>query len=212
MDTRRRRTVALLAAAALGVASIAGCRFGGPALEPRYFSAAEALAEELGGAAQDDPRVHLVALRPTRAAGHLRERMVWRNGAGEVGFREDRRWTEPPVELLRRALELAVVGAPGLAAAPGSADQSLAVTLEAFGELRGDGTRAAEVELVAVLSERGGRVLLRRRFSEVVPVPSDDAAALARALGQGLGRQLAALCAAVEGTLDEGGVARAPAD
>jgi len=61
------------------------CISGGPSIEPRYFSAGPAFDGALGGAPSTGP-VHQVNLAPPRVVAHLRDRIVWRTAAGEVGF------------------------------------------------------------------------------------------------------------------------------
>ncbi|QDU67813.1 hypothetical protein Pla86_29010 [Planctomycetes bacterium Pla86] len=192
--------------AALACAVLASC-LGGPGIEPRYFSATAAFDANLEAAQPDADEVYLIELQPVRVVGHLRERMVWRDGAGEVGFREDRRWSEDPAGLLARGLEAALAAAPGVGAAPAAAEWSLSVTLEQFGELRATDTRA-EVGLRATLVDRRGRVVLQRQFSASEPVADDDPGALVRALGAELADQVQLLLAAVEDELAARGVAR----
>jgi ABC-type uncharacterized transport system auxiliary subunit len=158
---------------------LCGCRFGGPALEPRYFSPAPFVE-----AAPMLPAAPVAAgpleLREVRAAAHLRERLVWHDGRAEFGFYEEWRWVEPPAELVRRTLDRALAQCAGPAVGPRAV---LWVELLAFEERRGAGG-GATVRLRAERTEEGAAST--RQFAATVPCASGRPEALAEALGSAL--------------------------
>jgi cholesterol transport system auxiliary component len=107
----------------------------GTALSPRYFS------PELGAppATFPAPAGESLALRlgTVEAASHLEERMAYRIHASELGYEEERRWTERPEEYLRRALEEELFERRHLRRIVSGAGPTLDVELFAFEELRG---------------------------------------------------------------------------
>jgi len=80
-------------------------------LTPRYFSAepsdAEAVAAGERSTVRAAPARELKLGRVT-SASYLGERLVFRDSAYELGFYEDRRWTEKPEAYFRRALSRAL--------------------------------------------------------------------------------------------------------
>jgi len=107
----------------------------GTALSPRYFS------PETGSlpASSPAPAGESLALRlgTVDAASHLEERMAYRVHASELGYEEERRWTERPDEYLRRALEQELFERRHLRRIVSGAGATLDVELLAFEELRG---------------------------------------------------------------------------
>ena len=85
-DVTREPIGALLASACLSVS---------PPASPRYFTPTGSGA--VARVATEGPALRLLLrLRHVRAAGHLKERIVWRHSDVEFGFHELRRWTQPP--------------------------------------------------------------------------------------------------------------------
>jgi len=70
------------------------------------------------------------------AASHLEERMSFRVRTSEVGYYDDRRWTEEPAEYLRRALEQELFERRHVRRIVAGAANTLDVELTAFEELR----------------------------------------------------------------------------
>jgi ABC-type uncharacterized transport system auxiliary subunit len=81
-------------------------------LTPRYFSAEP--SEARPGSARQGPAPSSSASLPelrlgrVTSASYLGERLVFRNSSYELGFYEDRRWTEKPEVYFRRALSRAL--------------------------------------------------------------------------------------------------------
>lgn len=71
------------------------------ALSPRYFNPLPSAAQR----SEPAPRPFELRLGQIASASNLDERIAYRVSSAEVGFYEDRRWTEPPEAYLRRALE-----------------------------------------------------------------------------------------------------------
>src|SRR5436190_1201966 len=74
----------------------------GEALSPRYFS--PSLAAQPAPVAEPDAAPRALRLCRVEAAAHLEERIAYRISPTELAYYDDRRWTEPPEEFVRRAL------------------------------------------------------------------------------------------------------------
>jgi cholesterol transport system auxiliary component len=109
------------------------------ALSPRFFSA------ELQRKALDLPEPEGAPLElrlgQVDAASHLEERISYRLHDTELGYYEDRRWTEAPENYLRRALERELFERRHIRRVVSGAGETLDVELTAFEELRGRPTR-----------------------------------------------------------------------
>jgi cholesterol transport system auxiliary component len=135
---------ALCAIAALAL-PLLGCALTGKGepLVPRYFTP-ERVATSNGGE-QANAGAALIAssgaplalrLGHVDAASHLRENIAYRDSELELGFYEDRRWTERPDAYLRRALEHALFEQRGLTRSTATLSPQLHVELLAFDEIR----------------------------------------------------------------------------
>ncbi len=106
---------------------------------PRFFSAelptrAPLLAES--GAFPLELRMGQVD-----AASHLEERISYRLNGAELGYYDDRRWTEAPEQYLRRGLERELFERRHVRRIVSGASSTLDVELTAFEELRGPPAR-----------------------------------------------------------------------
>ncbi len=104
-------------------------------ITPRYFS------PERSGAIEkplSPPQGIAAELRigHVSAASYLDERMVFRDSAFELGYYQEKRWTEAPEEYLRRRLERALFEERGLRHVVGGTAPTLEVELLAFEEIR----------------------------------------------------------------------------
>ncbi|MFG0316503.1 MAG: ABC-type transport auxiliary lipoprotein family protein [Planctomycetota bacterium JB042] len=116
------------------------------------------------------------------AAEHLRERLVWRAGDGEVGFYDDLRWTELPVRYLERALGDELHRRRAMPSEPPMA--VLDVRLEAFEETLAPRS-GVRVVVRGGVERRDGR--RREVVAEVVRArPTDDPLEVGAALGDAL--------------------------
>ena len=122
----------------------------GDALSPRYFSPEP-------GAVLGSPRAARafeMRLGQVSSASHLDERIAYRVGGSEMGFYDDRRWTEIPEAYLRRALEREFFEQRGLSRITTGVGPTLDVELTAFEELR---SKPSKVRVVLTFSLRDER-------------------------------------------------------
>jgi cholesterol transport system auxiliary component len=91
------------------------------------------------------------------SASHLDERLVYRDSDFELGYYQERRWTEAPEEYLKRRLARALFEERGLRHVVGGAAPTLEVDLIAFEEVRVP-KRIARVQVaVRLLDQRAAR-------------------------------------------------------
>jgi cholesterol transport system auxiliary component len=177
--------VALLSAWALVLSSCA-LTSKGTALAPRFFSPERPTA----AAPLADPPGEPLELRlgSVGAASHLDERISYRVHASELGYYEDRRWTEHPEEYLRRALEEELFERRHLRRVVSGAATTLDVELMAFEELREPNPRVRLALRFTLHDDR--KALLERRVVIERPVAAnggkDEAQRIASALGSAL--------------------------
>ncbi len=164
-----------------------GCALTGKAdaLSPRYFS-----PEQVGTVQKAPNTEHLeLQLGQVSSASHLDERIAYRLSGAEVGFYDDRRWTEIPEAYLRRALERELFERRGLERIVTGSAPTLDVELTAFEELRGSPSKARVTLSFSVHDER--RSLLERSINVEREVTeqagADPAARLAATLASTLG-------------------------
>jgi cholesterol transport system auxiliary component len=140
----------LCAAAALFTAGCALTSKSEP-IAPRYFSPERPAAAAPPSA---PPREVPLELRLGRVYGssHLDERLVYRDSDYQLGYYEERRWTEEPAEYLRRRLARVLFEERGLKHVVGGIGPSLEVELTGFEEIRGP-KRVARVQLTARLQD-----------------------------------------------------------
>jgi len=129
----------LLGSCAFGALSLfyAGCALTskGTVVAPHYYSAELPEPSSSGASATTGTPLEL-RLGQVDAASHLEERMSFRLQGSEVGFYDDRRWTEEPAEYLRRGLEQELFERWHLRRVVAGAAPTLDVELTAFEELR----------------------------------------------------------------------------
>ncbi len=135
MSPLSRCAVGIAVGALLGSS---GCALLGKSevLEVRYFSpegAGERSATEAPAAKQGLE----LRLGKVSAAAYLGERIVFRDSSYELGFYEERRWTERPESYLRRALSRSLFEELGVRRIVFGAGPTLDVELSEFTELRG---------------------------------------------------------------------------
>jgi cholesterol transport system auxiliary component len=137
-------------------------------LSPRYFTA------ELPRSSSSTARApHGAELRLGRvtASGYLAERIVYRTEDQELGFYEDRRWTERPEAFLRRALTQSLYEQAGLRRVVSGAAPTLDIELTGFEEVRGAHPVA---RARATMSLSDGRVVLSQQTLTVdLPIAQD---------------------------------------
>jgi cholesterol transport system auxiliary component len=179
----RRAIVAALYCALLG-----GCALlsKGEVSQRRYFSPEpDAPAPVTPPAA---PLALELRLGRVLATSSLDERMMVRTSRQEVGFQDDRLWTERPETYLRRALARVLFEERGLRSVVRGAGPTLDVELIGFEEVTGPG-HVGRVTLALTLSDERVASLQQTVSIErpvVVQPGEDDAVAVARALGEAL--------------------------
>jgi ABC-type uncharacterized transport system auxiliary subunit len=136
-----------LAYASLLLALPSGCALLSKAdpLTPRYFSAepsearegvpgsSERASQASGSASIAAPELRLGRVT---SASYLGERLVFRNSSHELGFYEDRRWTEKPETYFRRSLSRALFEEGGFRRVVSGGGPTLDVELVEFAELK----------------------------------------------------------------------------
>ena len=151
----------------------------------RYFSPDLAVGAPAPSAARTSLELRLGRVT---AGASLDERMMFRTSAQEVGFYDDRQWTEKPETYLRRSLSRVLFEERGLRSILRGAGPTLDVELIAFEEVKSQ-PHVARVKVAFTLSDE--RVVsLQETISidrPVVVAPSEtDASAVARAMGEAL--------------------------
>lgn len=156
-------------------------------LSPRYFSPAPAAGEGGAGAAQPHLEVRLGQIE---SAAHLEERIAYRVSDTELGYYEDRRWTEPPDGYVRRQLLHELFEVRGVRRIISGAGTTLDVELVSFEEVRAGKPRARLGLRFSLRDDR--RSLLEQALLVEEPlgdVAADDAGrALAEAMAVALTR------------------------
>lgn len=184
-----RLTFALLA---LLSAAPSGCALTSKAdaLSLRYFDPLPSTEPR----AEPAPRAFELRLGQVSSASNLDERIAYRVSSAEVGFYEDRRWTEPPEAYLRRALEKELFERRKLTRVITGPAPVLDVELTAFEEQKG--ADKVRVKLSFNLRDER-RSLLERSLDLEQPVAAapgtDSAGRAAQALVDTLSRAVASL-------------------
>ncbi len=173
----------------LGVAAAllaAGCALTSKSepIAPRYFSP-ERPADPARASAKP-PEIPLdLRLGRVYGSSHLDERLVFRDSDYQLGYYEERRWTEEPAEYLRRRLARVLFEERGLRHLVGGLGPSLEVELTGFEEIRNP-RRVARVQMTARLQD--ARLV---RWEETLtidqPIPDDSTGDLANSMVAALG-------------------------
>lgn len=106
-------------------------------LMPRYFSPETSEAGPAQGGARTDGTATELRLGRVSAASHLGERIVFRDSEYELGFYEERRWSERPEHYLRRALARSLFERRGLQRIVSGGGPTLDVELTELAEVKG---------------------------------------------------------------------------
>ncbi len=151
----------------------------------RYYSPDMPLS---GSEARGLARGFELRLGRVTAGVSIAERIVFRESAHELGFYEDRLWTEKPEVYLRRGLSYVLFEEQGLRSVLRGSGPTLDVELITFEEVRAP-RHVARVKIAFTLSDE--RLASLQQTVEIerplAKSSSDDAASeLARALGEAL--------------------------
>jgi cholesterol transport system auxiliary component len=143
-------------------------------LVPRYFT------PENGAAAAAAPRAPVqpaasetrqLRLGRVRGGSQLRERIMFRDSAHELGYYEDRRWTERPEAYLRRALARTLFEERGLVRVVSGSAPTLEAELVAFEEIRAPEHKARVQVIITLNGDRVGS--LQETITVEQPLPRD---------------------------------------
>lgn len=185
-----RACAALLVAVPLLGLSDCALTSRGATLTPRYFSPNVAEPAHASPATPAPAAEPALRLGQVEAASHLEERMAYRVSPAELGYYEDRRWTEQPYEYLRRALERELFENRHVRRVVTGAADTLDVELTAFEELR---TPQPHVRLALTFTLHDEREsLLERSVVVERALPAGDDAGRAERVAQALGAALGA--------------------
>jgi cholesterol transport system auxiliary component len=147
-------------------------------MTPRYFSPDESrgrgqIAASKTGERESEPHATELRLGRITAASYLGERIVFRDSNYELGYYEERRWTERPEAYLRRAVARALFEDRGVRRVVSGAAPALDIELSEFAELRSP--PIVRVRATYVLYDER---LVRRQATITIerPIPSTAAA------------------------------------
>lgn len=180
-------------------------------ITPRYFAPridTDAASEQKVPEAAVGRRLRLGRIN---AGPHLRERMAYRSSDTEVGYREERRWTERPDAYLQRALARSLFEEHRIDRAVSGAAPTLDAELVAFEEVLKP-KHHVRVEVIFGLDDTVGGYLQRTIKTERdVEGDDDDPEAVVHALSQALEVTVSEISRAVIDKLAEIPVAPAAA-
>lgn len=143
------------------------------------------------------PQLTSAPVAPTPATGltlrlgrvtsgkHLRERMVYRDTAWELGFYEERRWTENPEVFVRHELDTKLFERAGIQRVVSGDAPTLEVEVLAFDELRFAPARSGRVQLKIVVHD-DRVVLIDETVTVDKPVTSKAPEAVVAAISEAL--------------------------
>ncbi len=138
-------------------------------ITPRYFSPERSGAIEKPVSPPEGLTAEL-RIGHISAASYIDERMLFRDSAFELGYYQEKRWTEAPEEYLRRRLERTLFEERGLRHVVGGTAPTLEVELTAFEEIRKP-KRIARVQVSVRLQDSR---LVRWQETVTVDQPVDE--------------------------------------
>ena len=166
-----------------------GCSFLGKsdALLPRFYTPESTTPRPAGSAKSKSTDVPELRVGRVTSASDLKDNMAFRDGKHEVGYYDERLWTERPEAYLSRALGWALFEGGSLAHVVSGPAPTLDVRLLAFEEIRGTPSRVRIRIAVLLHDERLARLDETLTFEQVIVSqgkPSGED--VARALGETL--------------------------
>jgi cholesterol transport system auxiliary component len=180
----------LVLIASLSVAGLSGCALTSKAdaLSVRYFTP-EQTKPRITSAPSDGaaPR-NGIALELGRVSSgvHLRDKIAYRDAAFEVGYYEDKRWTERPEIFVRRELSRTLYEEHGLRRALAGQAPILEVEVVAFEEVRLP-TLAARIQLRIIVHDDRTTILEKTiTVDRPLPAGSSGIDGLVQAMAQAL--------------------------
>jgi len=165
----------------------------GTALSPRFFT--PETTGKVALAAPSEPASKLAAEAPlelrlgtVEAASYLEERMSYRVSASELGYHDDRLWTERPEEYVRRALATELFERRGVRRVISGSARALDVEVTAFEEQRG---KAPQVRVgLRVLLHDDREALLEKSVVVEQPLAPDAGEEHAQRVAEAIGSAL----------------------
>lgn len=145
-------------------------------LVPRYFTPEGQLALPAAASPSVSGSQQL-RLGSVRGGSQLRERVMFRSSAHELGYYDDRRWTERPETYLRRALARELFEVRGLVRVISGSAPTLEAELVAFEELLGPPHGVRMQVIVSLDDERTGSWQQTITVDEPAPIDANHAAA-----------------------------------
>ena len=178
------------------IGAAAGCALTSKSdpMTPRYFSPDESRGRGQTAAAttsehEGETRATELRLGRITAASYLGERIVFRDSNYELGYYEERRWTERPEAYLRRAVARALFEDRGLRRVVSGAAPTLDIELSELAELRSPPVvrvRATYVLYDERLVRRQATLTIERSISSA-PTAAESAETAARSMADALG-------------------------
>ncbi len=159
------------------------------ALSPRYFNPQVPSSARSPAAAESLE----LKLGQVSSAANLDERMAYRISSTEVGFYDDRRWTELPEAYLRRALERDLFEQRRLKRVVSGIAPVLDVELTAFEELRQQPPKVRVSLTFSLRDERHSRLERSLTLEQPASGGSDPAQNVAQALATTLSQAVRTL-------------------
>jgi len=185
----------------LAALALSGCAFFGKSepLSPRFYDPSVSST-----ASASSPATMRKELRLGRVVGasHLRERIAYRKSEQELGFYEQRRWTERPEAYVRRALARSIFQERGVLQVVSGVAPTLEVELTRFEEVLAP-SHAVRIEAqVALLDVRSVR--FERTFTAEQAISEDEFDAVAAGMSVALERVVAEISERVVAEIESG--------
>lgn len=180
----RGARVLLLALASSGCALTSK----GSALPVRWFDPEMAThtTTSAAGAVVAPAQPFAVELGRVTSGAHLQEKIAYREAAFEVGFYDDKRWTERPEAYVRRALARTLFEERGIQRALAGQAPALEVEVLSFEELRGR-PPTARIQLRILLHDHRAALLEQTITVDRAAPPGDESfEAFVHAMAQAL--------------------------
>lgn len=145
------------------------------ALDVRYFTPERVKAQLTSAPEATKGDVLALELGRISSASHIREKMAFRDASWELGYYEDRRWTERPEAFLRRELGRTLFEERGFRRSVGAANApTLEIELIAFEEIRAKPVHAGRVQLRMIIHD-GRDVLHEETITVDKALPAGEA-------------------------------------
>ncbi len=165
-----------IAAAALALATLApSCALTskGEVVAVRWFTPERVRPRLTSAEAAPAAQPITLELGRVTASSHLRQKMAYRDARWEVGYYEDRRWTERPEAFVRREVGRTLFEERGFRRSLGGVNvPTLEIELFAFEEIRAP-MHVARVQLRIILHD-GHDVLHEETITVDEPLPAGD--------------------------------------